>query len=199
MTTPEQPPHYPAGQPERRRFLKAAAGLSALSLLPRTLAQAATTAASPVSAGDLLVYPDGPKAKQPIKLADLKEGVAVPAVAMDPASKALRDPAKGGVVLVKLKPDQIKASSKPNAAGGVVAYSSVCTHQGCPAKELGTLGSGKGRIICTCHGSQYDPGDNATVLGGPAPRRLPALPLKTSAAGELVAAAGFTGRVGPGK
>ncbi|CAL9596369.1 Rieske (2Fe-2S) protein [Streptomyces sp. Tu 3180] len=35
--------------------------------------------------------------------------------------------------------------------GAFTAYSSVCTHAGCPANELeGT------RLICPCHGSEFD-------------------------------------------
>lgn len=184
---------------DRRAFLKVAAGVSAAALLPGTLgaAQAQMAADSVVKAGDMLVYAEGPQAKKPIKLADVKIGVAIPALAIDPKTKAPRDAVKGGVVVTRVKTPS--ADSVKNAVQGVVAYSSVCTHQGCPSREIGTLGSGKGKIICTCHGSQYDPADNAKVVGGPAPRRLPALPLKASATGELTAAAGFTGRVGPGK
>lgn len=183
---------------QRRRLLKLVAGVSAGALLPRAGAQAATTT-SVVQPGDVLVYAEGPNAKKPIKLSDIKEGVATPALAMDPVSKTTRDPLKGAVVLTRVKPAGMSADTKKNAVQGVVAYSSMCTHQGCPAKEIGSIGQGKGKIICTCHGSQYDPSDNAKVVGGPAPRRLPALPLKASASGELSAAAGFTGKVGPGK
>lgn len=52
---------------------------------------------------------------------------------------------------------------------GVFAYSQICTHQGCivsysPADKL---------LICPCHGSMYDPFDNAKVLSGPAPSPVP--------------------------
>lgn len=185
----------PPSRPQSRRtFLKLTAVTgAAVTLGHRAGAQ---TASSPAKSGDLLMYQEGPKKGQMVKAADLKEGVAVWAMAVDPATKKPRDAMKSGVVLVKLKTGEIKDSSKKNASGGVVAYSSVCTHQGCPTKEMGSLGQGKGNLICTCHGSIFDPRDNATVLGGPAPRRLAALPLKADASGGLVAAAEFTGRVG---
>lgn len=52
---------------------------------------------------------------------------------------------------------------------GVFAYSEICTHQGCtvsysPADKL---------LICPCHGSTYDPFNNAKVLSGPAPAPVP--------------------------
>ena len=184
--------------PSRRKFLKIAAATGAAVAMPAARAQAAA-ASSPAMIGDALVYADGPNAKKPVKAADLKEGVAVLAMVADPKTKAARDPVNSSVVLVKLKPAEIKDSSKKNAAGSVVAYSSICTHQGCPAQQIGSLGQGKGNVICTCHGSIYDPRDNATVLGGPAPRRLAALPLKLDVSGQLLAAGTFTSKVGPGK
>jgi rieske iron-sulfur protein len=53
-------------------------------------------------------------------------------------------------------------------------------------------------MYCSCHGTEFDPGDGARVVTGPAPRRLPALPL-TIEEGILVAAGPFTARVGPQK
>lgn len=185
-------------RPNRRTFLKltaatgAAAGVGAV-----TGRAAAQTASDPAKTGDLLLHQDGPNKGKPVKATELKVGTAVWAVAVDPKTKKPRDATKGGVVLVKLATGKIQASSKPNAAGDIVAYSSVCTHQGCPTKEIGTLGQGVGNIICTCHGSIFDPADNATVLGGPAPKRLPALPITLDATGQVVARAGFTGKIGP--
>jgi len=46
-----------------------------------------------------------------------------------------------------------------------------------------------------CHNSEYDPRQSAEVVFGPAPRRLPALPVKI-ADGALTVAAGFIGKVG---
>jgi Rieske Fe-S protein len=48
---------------------------------------------------------------------------------------------------------------------------------------------------CPCHDSEFDPADAAKVIGGPAPRRLPALPLKITD-GYVVVAGAFSGRVG---
>ena len=46
-----------------------------------------------------------------------------------------------------------------------------------------------------CHNSEYDPRQGAEVVFGPAPRRLPALPVAI-ADGSLTIAAGFIGKVG---
>jgi cytochrome b6-f complex iron-sulfur subunit len=53
-------------------------------------------------------------------------------------------------------------------ADTAVAFSAICTHQGCTVAPAGS------ELDCPCHGSRY----NATtgkVLGGPAPKPLPAI------------------------
>jgi Rieske Fe-S protein len=50
-------------------------------------------------------------------------------------------------------------------------------------------------LWCPCHNSEFDPRNGADVVFGPAPRPLPALPLKI-ADDTLVAAGTFLGRVG---
>lgn len=52
-------------------------------------------------------------------------------------------------------------------AGEFKAFSSICTHQGCPLDNVTD-----GTINCTCHGSQFSIEDGS-VVGGPAPSPLP--------------------------
>ncbi|MFB6080347.1 MAG: ubiquinol-cytochrome c reductase iron-sulfur subunit [Haloferacaceae archaeon] len=80
-------------------------------------------------------------------------------------------------------------------AKGYVAYSKVCTHEGCLVS--GERGS---NLECPCHGSVYDPRKGASVVGGPAPRALPQLPLGIAddANRSLLLATGpFEGPIGP--
>src|SRR5215213_8466758 len=56
--------------------------------------------------------------------------------------------------------------------GDFVAYSAVCTHQGCTVAYKG------GDLACPCHGSVFDPARGAEVIAGPAPRPLPEIPVK---------------------
>jgi cytochrome b6-f complex iron-sulfur subunit len=65
--------------------------------------------------------------------------------------------------------------------GDFVAYSAVCTHQGC------TVAYKDGNLACPCHGSVFDPADGAAVVAGPAPRPLPEIPVKVQG-GEVVQA-----------
>ncbi|HEX6709228.1 MAG TPA: Rieske (2Fe-2S) protein [Rubrobacter sp.] len=65
--------------------------------------------------------------------------------------------------------------------GDFVAYSAICTHQGCTVAYKG------GKLACPCHGSVYDPANGAEVIAGPAPRPLPEIPVKVEG-GEVVRA-----------
>ena len=63
--------------------------------------------------------------------------------------------------------------------GDFVAYSAVCTHQGCTVKYKG------GQLACPCHGSVFDPANGAEVVAGPAPSPLPEISVKVEG-GEVV-------------
>jgi len=65
--------------------------------------------------------------------------------------------------------------------GDFVAYSAVCTHQGCDVAYQG------GNLACPCHGSVFDPANGAEVVAGPAPTPLPEIPVKVEG-GEVVRA-----------
>jgi cytochrome b6-f complex iron-sulfur subunit len=63
--------------------------------------------------------------------------------------------------------------------GDFVAYSAVCTHQGCKVAYK------EGNLACPCHGSIFDPANGASVVTGPAQRPLPEIPVKVEG-GEVV-------------
>jgi rieske iron-sulfur protein len=144
--------------------------------------------------GDQFVFPFGDRHGQIISPEDLSLGgpqqLAYP---MDPRAKIVRDGSiLNQVVLVRLDPAELTEDTRALAAAGVVGYSAVCTHQQCPVSMWQTHAK---TLFCACHGSQFDPRDQARVVDGPAPRRLPMLPLKM-VGGVLTAAGGFKGRVG---
>ena len=66
-------------------------------------------------------------------------------------------------------------------SGDFVAYSAVCTHQGCTVAYRG------GQLACPCHGSVFDPANGAAVVSGPAGRPLPEVPVEVSG-GEVLRA-----------
>ena len=179
---------------DRRKVIKAVIGASFGVLLPEvTRAQSDLRNARPQE-GDRLVYADGDNKGTPIKLDALQSGgPPVTAMPQDAASGTVRDGSRlNQILLVRLDPSRITGDTQPRAAQGVVAYSAVCTHAGCdgfawtPEKQM---------YKCPCHDSEFDPADGAKITGGPATRRLAALPLKI-VDGVMVAAGPFSGRVG---
>ena len=68
---------------------------------------------------------------------------------------------------------QMVVSGRPvlvvNTGAGYRAFSAVCTHLGCIVK----WSKGRRQFFCPCHGGRFDL--KGRVVGGPAPRPLPAL------------------------
>ena len=179
-------------------LLKGACGVALGLAFPGVVAAAEDSAktARP-GKGDRLVYAFGDRVGQVIVPADLPLGgpqqLAFP---MDPATKVVRDGSLlNQIAVIRLDPAQLSAETRPLAAEGVVAYSAVCTHEGCP---ISMWQAESKSLFCACHASRFDPADRARVVSGPAPRRLPMLPLET-VDGGIAVADGFTGRVGGGE
>ena len=66
-------------------------------------------------------------------------------------------------------------------SGSFVAYSAVCTHQGC------TVAYNNGELACPCHGSVFNPANGGQVVNGPAQQPLPKIPVEVRN-GEVVRA-----------
>jgi rieske iron-sulfur protein len=177
-----------------RRRTVIGAGLGLAPWLART-ANAVTPDAMHPQLGDRFVFLTGPKQGQVVKLDDLPVGgPQEQAYPVDPASGVVRNGTPFNLVLLaRFDPAVLAAGTLARAADGVVAYSAVCTHQGCP---VNMWSSEKNDFVCSCHGSTYDPRDGAKVVWGPAPRPLPSLGLKVQD-GFPVVATGFSSRVGP--
>jgi rieske iron-sulfur protein len=183
------------GVQERRTVLKVALGVGLGGSFFRVAAGAAEDpkVARPRK-GDLLVVAYGDRAGQLIRPQDLPEGgpqqIAYP---MDPVTKTVRDGSLlNQIALIRLDPSRLSEETRAQSAAGVVAYSAVCTHEGCPVSMWHKESK---MLVCACHGSRFDPADRARVVNGPAPRRLPILPLE-AVGGVVVAAGEFSGRVG---
>jgi len=95
-------------------------------------------------------------------------------------------------MLLRLDPGTLTADTRARSADGVVAYTSICTHTGC---DVDTWMAAEQLISCPCHDSVFDPRDGGRVVDGPAPRVLPALPLKV-VDGKLVVAGPFSAPIG---
>lgn len=78
---------------------------------------------------------------------------------------------------------------------GMVAYSKVCTHAGCP---VGLYQEQTEQLLCPCHQSLFDVRFGATQVFGPAPRPLPQLPLYIDGNGFVRAQSDYHEPIGPG-
>lgn len=173
------------------------AGALALTLAPLHVAAQGEPSARNARprAGDRLVFSEGERAGRPVSVADVAIGTAPQfAYPADAATQTVRDGSRlNQVLLVRLEDKDISEQTRPHSAEGVVAYSAICTHYGCPVT---LLHESKRAVTCNCHGSTFDAGNNGEITVGPATRRLAILPIK-SVDGALVVAAPFIGRLGP--
>ncbi|MDN4160705.1 Rieske 2Fe-2S domain-containing protein [Nocardioides sp. SOB72] len=103
---------------------------------------------------------------------------------------------KAAVIVVRMEPDEIiPGEGRDNwAVDGVLCYSKICTHVGCP---ISLYERTTHHVLCPCHQSTFDLADSARVVFGPAARALPQLPLAVDDEGYLVAQSDFTEPVGP--
>jgi Rieske Fe-S protein len=143
--------------------------------------------------GDHLVFLGGPKKDQPARVEDLElGGEQMQAYPADPKGLVRDGTPLNLLLLVRVGDDSLDEQTRKLAADGVVAYSAICTHQACPVIQWSTE---KKAMVCSCHGSTYDPRNSAKVIFGPAPLPLAGLPVK-SENGLLIVAGGFNGPIG---
>lgn len=112
------------------------------------------------------------------------------------AEHMLNEKAKAIVLLMRLDPKDLTEPEdrKTWSYDGIVAYSKVCTHVGCP---VALYEQHTHHLLCPCHQSQFDVSDHAKVVFGPAKRPLPQLPITVDDEGYLVAQSDFQEPVGP--
>ena len=179
---------------KRRDALCAAVGVGISLSFARRARGADEAVNAPPSEDDILVFAYGEHAGEAITAADVTLGAQqILAYPMEPATRTVRDGTRLNQLLVtRIDPAQSNEQTLSRSADGVVAYSAVCTHTGCDVTEWDAEAR---QFQCPCHDSQFDPSDGARVVGGPAPRPLPSLPLKL--VDDLVIVAGpFDGPVG---
>jgi Rieske Fe-S protein len=179
----------------RRRVLRAglAAGIGALLSCPSGFAAQDDRAVARPAEGDLLVRVDDPQ-HRPLRPEDVPLNARqVAAWAMDPADRTVRSGSRlNALILLRFDETALAPETRARAADGVVAYTAICTHNGC---DVDDWIADRSALSCSCHQSEFNPKDAARVVDGPAPRALPALPLKI-VDGTLVVAKPFTSRVG---
>ncbi|MFC5338191.1 ubiquinol-cytochrome c reductase iron-sulfur subunit [Leucobacter denitrificans] len=140
----------------------------------------------------------GHKVGEAIRAADVTIGSVFHVVPenLGQAKDVLNEKAKAVVLLIRLDEKDLKETPEKESwsYNGIVAYSKVCTHVGCPValNEQHTH-----HLLCPCHQSQFDVSDEAKVVFGPAKRPLPQLPITVDDEGYLIAQSDFNEPVGP--
>lgn len=138
---------------------------------------------------------------EPIKAADVTFGSAFHVIPEKLAELGheegyLEEKAKAIVLLMRLRPELLSPETNKLdwTYDGIVAYSKVCTHVGCP---VALYEQQTHHLLCPCHQSQFDVANGAAVIFGPAARPLPQLPITVDAEGYLIAQDDFAEPVGP--
>ena len=179
---------------DRRAVLKAGIGLGfALGReSPASAGQDDGASARPKE-GDLLIK-SGDASRTPLTPSDIPLGAAqTMAWAMDPGDRTVRSGSRlNQLLLLRVDPEKLTALTRTRAADGVIAYTAICTHTGC---DVDDWLADEQLLSCPCHFSMFDPKDGGRVVEGPAPRMLPALPLKVVDA-KLVVAKPFSAPIG---
>jgi ubiquinol-cytochrome c reductase iron-sulfur subunit len=139
--------------------------------------------------------PDG----TPIKASDVTLGSAfhvIPEGLNELHEGKLNEKAKAVVLLMRLDPTSLNPSKGREDWGynGIVAYSKICTHVGCP---VALYEQQTHHLLCPCHQSTFDLTQECKVIFGPASRPLPQLPIAVDDEGYLVATSDFKEPVGP--
>ncbi len=103
--------------------------------------------------------------------------------------------AEDQVILVRLDPAVVESQKSLDwGFDGILAYSKVCTHVGCP---VALYEQQTHHLLCPCHQSTFDMTQDCKAIFGPADRALPQLPITVDAEGYLIADDGFAEPVGP--
>ncbi|HOC13257.1 MAG TPA: Rieske 2Fe-2S domain-containing protein [Propionicimonas sp.] len=104
--------------------------------------------------------------------------------------------AKAAIIVVRMDPNTIRIpeSRRDWQVDGILCYSKICTHVGCP---ISLWEQQTHHLLCPCHQSTFDLGNSGVVVFGPAARSLPQLPIMVDKDGYLVARSDFTVPVGP--
>lgn len=103
--------------------------------------------------------------------------------------------AKAALMIIRIEPSNIKDKREREwAHEGIVAFSKICTHVGCP---ISLYEQQTHHVLCPCHQSTFDLSDGARVIFGPAGHSLPQLRIGVNSEGNLEALGDFEEPVGP--
>ncbi|GHF32270.1 MULTISPECIES: cytochrome bc1 complex Rieske iron-sulfur subunit [Streptomyces] len=135
---------------------------------------------------------------QPLRPEDIQVGsltFAMPEGMKEEDEDFQNEIAKAALMIVRLRPENIKDKRELDwSADGIVAFSKICTHVGCP---ISLYEQQTHHVLCPCHQSTFDLSDGGRVIFGPAGHALPQLRIKVNDKGFLEAMGDFAEPVGP--
>ncbi|MFF3456247.1 Rieske 2Fe-2S domain-containing protein [Streptomyces sp. NPDC002730] len=135
---------------------------------------------------------------EPLRPEDIAVGsltFAMPEGLEEHAEDFQKQIAKAALMIVRIQPDEIKDKRELEwSHDGIVAYSKICTHVGCP---ISLYEQQTHHVLCPCHQSTFDLSDGARVIFGPAGHALPQLRIGVNDDGNLEALGDFDEPVGP--
>lgn len=107
------------------------------------------------------------------------------------------DAADSQTLLIRFSPEEVSQLPGPSewTPEGVIGFSKVCTHAGCP---VGLYQTDSRELFCPCHQSVFAVMEGARPTAGPATRPLPQLPLGIDEEGYIVAQGDYLEPIGPG-
>jgi ubiquinol-cytochrome c reductase iron-sulfur subunit len=193
-------------RPIIRRSLIAAMALLPLPILAmlRDLGPGSTAAEKSKTiwkAGERIVSIDSGTALRPedIPLGGLVSAEPIDLAEVEEEAGNLNARSKAAIILVRMTPAEIVAEQDfpdgdPGSFEGILAYSKICTHVGCP---IALYEQSTHHLLCPCHQSTFDLADQGNVVFGPAARRMPQLAISVDSEGYLVARGDFVEPVGP--
>jgi rieske iron-sulfur protein len=170
-------------------------------MLPMLRGRSAQAAVEPANmltqVGDQLTYHQRSRRGPSLTLSDIKlKSKQLLVLPKDPATGIVREGDRRNQILLQRFPmDELSEQTRAISADGLVAYTAVCTHDGCPVTAWDRNAS---TYMCPCHQSEFDPKNMGTLVVGPAYRPLPALPLALDEEGVITVAGDYTAPVGHG-
>ena len=169
---------------ERRDVLKGAcalAGATAVVSVGGSLPAFAADQKDVPKVGDVFVFTDGPKKGNVVMVDDVVVDASPITVQAASPNGTPREGDNCAAVLYRVAASKVPSDMASETVDGIMAYSAVCTHQGCMMTELhkpNELVAAFG-IICPCHDAIFDPFQGGKNTGGATSRTLPHFPIKS--------------------
>lgn len=184
----------------RRNLLKTScvmAGAAAVVTVGGSLPVFADAQKGVPQVGDVFVYSDGPNKGKVAMAADVvADGKPLLVQAKDP-NGAVRDSDNCLALLWRVDKAQVPADMVSDTVDGLMAFSAICTHQGCTMTDFhkaDDLVAFSG-FICPCHDAIFDPLQDGKNVAGATCATLAYFPIKSDG-GKIVVSGEPSAHVG---